>query len=244
MTDKYQRWLPLGISIGIHLVVLIIMMLYFIPLMKEEPWYEISWADVPPAELEPQPEPSAETDDIQVSIAQPQSPSRPQAQKAPPVTQTRPNPSPAIPKAPASGIPRPSESDIVEAPTFSDTVQPFRPPTGLKSNPVASDALRETVTGPVGPSGSGSVDSEIEGGKLVRTDTKKRTHSFGDYGEVKLKFRVDVLALVDETSIQVVQTQNNRVDAEAIKILKDMSFSFRGKPDADRYYVITIKFNP
>lgn len=242
MPDKYSRFVPIGISASLHLALLIIMMLYFIPQMKENTWYELSWTDETPELAEPEPEVnnSPAMVDIEMGATKPQSRTR----TVKPAPSPKPGPVTTPPAAPARGNPAAGESELVEAPVLAPVEQTFRAPTALKSNPVAAYALRETVSGIPGPASSGSVSSDIEGGKLIRTDSKTRTHSFGDYGEVKLRFMVDSSARLDENSIWVVQSQSSKFDAEAIKILKDITFGFRGRPEPERYYLITIKFNP
>lgn len=241
MPDRYRQYIPLGISAGLHLLLLIVMMLYFIPRMEPEPWYEVSWGDTPPEVQiqEPAPEPS-------ISLEQAGTPQK--AAPVQPVRQATPSPRPSAPlnppSAPNAGTPRLGESELVEAPVFNPTEPAIKAPPSLRSNPIATSALRETVSGIPSNLVPGSVDSEIEGGKLIRTDTKARTHTFGDYGEVRLSFSVDMSARLLESSIRVLQSQNSKFDAEAIKVLKDMTFSFRGRPDPDKPYQITIKFSP
>jgi len=239
MPDKYRQYLPLGISAGIHLVFLILMMLYYLPLMKQETLYEVSWSDEVVEEAPV---------DTEAEIAVEQSGVPLQASPVQPVRQAPPAAKPSAPLNPpvaeTDGPPRLGESEVVEAPVFKPLEPAIKAPASLRSSPVATSALRETVSGIPTNSSPGSIDSEIEGGKLIRTDTKVRTHSFGDYGEVKLSFSVDMSARLNESSIRVIQTQNSKFDNEAIRVLKDMTFSFRGRPDPDKPYTITIKFSP
>jgi TonB family protein len=240
MPDRYRQYLPLAISAGLHLVLLIITMLYYLPLMKREPWYEVSWGEPVVEEqiVEEVPEPAAE----QASLPMQSTPVKPVVRQAPP--SVRPSAPLNPPKAEDIGPPRLSESEVVEAPVYTPTEPAIKAPPSLRSNPQVTDALRQTVSGIPANNSPGSVESDLEGGKLIRTDTKHRTHSFGDYGEVKLSFSVDMSARLIASSIRVIQSQNSKFDAEAISVLKDMTFSFRGRPDPDKPYQITIKFSP
>ncbi|NLO10842.1 MAG: hypothetical protein GX122_00175 [Candidatus Cloacimonetes bacterium] len=244
MPDKYRRYIPLGISAGLHLIVLIVMMLYYLPLMQEQPWYEVSWSQM--SELEDMPEDVQEPEfgDIQVNLAQPRATTPKQPKQATPPANPNPTTQPAT--APNAGPSHAGESDVMEAPVYSSTVQPNLAPPHLQSSPIATDALLRDIPFGIPSQGTpGSVSSDLEGGgKLFRADTKVHSHQFGDYGEVKLSFRVDISARLDPNSIRIVQSQSRSIDAEAIKILKDMSFGFRGRPEPDRTYTITIKFIP
>ena len=236
--------MPLGISIGLHLLLLIIMMIWVLPIMKAQTWYELSWAeqvfdDVLPTVVVR--EVQAEIT-VAPSIAQENNPATKQEQS--PKTSSLPKGPKNPPVAPSKGESHPGKDELVEAPIFALEQPTLQIPTSLKSNPKAVDALRETVSGVLGPASPGTVNADIEGGKLVRTDTKVRTHTLGDYAEVRLSFRVDETAKLIENSIRVLQSNNSRFDAEAIRILKDMTFGFRGRPDADNPYLITIKFSP
>lgn len=236
--------MPLGISIGLHLLLLIIMMIWVLPIMKAQTWYELSWAeqvfdDVLPTVVVR--EVQAEIT-VAPSIAQENNPATKQEQS--PKTSSLPKGPKNPPVAPSKGESHPGKDELVEAPIFALEQPTLQIPTSLKSNPKAVDALRETVSGVPGPASPGTVNADIEGGKLVRTDTKVRTHTLGDYAEVRLSFRVDETAKLIENSIRVLQSNNSRFDAEAIRILKDMTFGFRGRPDADNPYLITIKFSP
>lgn len=240
MPDRYRQYLPLGISVGLHLLLLIIMMLYFIPQMKQEPWYEVSWSDEPIVEqpvVTAEPEPAAEIAGLPQKAASVQ-----------PVRQAPPSAKPSAPLNPPAakelGPPLMGESELVEAPVINNPEPAIKAPPSLRSSPIATSALRETVSGIPTQASPGSIDSEIEGGKLIRTDTKVRTHTFGDYGEVRLSFSVDMSARLVDGSIRVLQSQNSKFDAEAIRVLRDMTFSFRGRPDPDKPYQITIKFSP
>jgi len=240
MPDRYRQYLPLAVSAGLHIIVLIVMMLYYLPLMKREPWYEVSWGEpvieeqVVTEVAEPAPE--------QASLPMQATPVQPVVRQAPP--SARPGAPLNPPKAEDIGPPRLAESEVVEAPVYTPVEPAIKAPPSLRSNPNVTTALRETVTGIPANNSPGSVESDLEGGKLIRTDTKKRTHSFGDYGEVKLSFSVDMSARLIDSSIRVIQSQNSKYDAEAISVLKDMTFSFRGRPDPEKPYQITIKFSP
>ncbi|MGB4309952.1 MAG: energy transducer TonB [Candidatus Cloacimonadaceae bacterium] len=243
MLAKYRQYLPLGISIGAHLILIIITMIWMLPVMKAQTWYEVSWSDE-----------FIDDDVTTVTVSSPSteitiaaggapaniSPKTKQSPKASSLPKGPQNP----PVAPTRGESHPGRDELVEAPVFALQTPTLQIPSSLRSNPKAVDALRETVSGARGPAAAGSVSADIEGGKLVRTDTKVRTHTLGDFAEVKLSFRVDETARLIESSIRVVQSNNSRFDAEAIKILKDMTFGFRGRPDTQNPYLITIRFSP
>ncbi len=243
MLVKYRQYLPLGISIGAHLILIIITMIWMLPVMKAQTWYEVSWSDEfidDDATTVTVSSPSTEITvagggaPANISSKTKQSPkasSLPKGPQHPPVASTR-------------GESHPGRDELVEAPVFALQTPTLQIPSSIRSNPKAVDALRETVSGARGPAAAGSVSAAIEGGKLVRTDTKVRTHTLGDFAEVKLSFRVDETARLIESSIRVVQSNNSRFDAEAIKILKDMTFGFRGRPDTQNPYLITIRFSP
>lgn len=236
--------MPLVISIALHLILVIIMMFWVLPIMKAQPWYEVSWSEDPPedeglieAVIEASPAssfsqiPISEQNQAKKAEQTPKQSSLPKGPKNPPVALNQ-------------GDSHPGRDELVEAPVFTPEQPAVSIPTSLRSNPKAVEALRETVSGVPGPPASGAVNADIEGGKLVRTDNKVRTHSLGDYGEVRLSFSVDLSAKLIESSIRVLQSNNSRFDSEAIKILKDMTFGFRGRPDADKPYTITIRFSP
>ncbi|MGI6197747.1 MAG: hypothetical protein ACOYIS_01295 [Candidatus Cloacimonadaceae bacterium] len=244
MPDKYRQYLPWGISIGAHLIVVIIMMIWMLPIMKAQTWYEVSWSDE-----------FFDEEVTTVTVSRPSTEVTIAAGGAPEhVPSSKPKQSPktsSLPKgpdnppvAPTKGESHPGKDELVEAPVFALQQPALQIPSSLRSNPRAVDALRETVSGAKGTASAGSVNADIEGGKLVRTDTKVRTHTLGDFAEVKLSFRVDETAKLIESSIRVVQSNNSRFDAEAIKILKDMTFGFRGRPDTQNPYLITIRFSP
>ena len=243
MLAKYRQYLPLGISIGAHLILIIITMIWMLPVMKAQTWYEVSWSDE-----------FIDDDVTTVTVSSPSteitiaaggapaniSPKTKQSPKASSLPKGPQNP----PVAPTRGESHPGRDELVEAPVFALQTPTLQIPSSIRSNPKAVDALRETVSGARGPAAAGSVSAAIEGGKLVRTDTKVRTHTLGDFAEVKLSFRVDETARLIESSIRVVQSNNSRFDAEAIKILKDMTFGFRGRPDTQNPFLITIRFSP
>lgn len=233
----------MGISAGLHLIVLIVMMLYYLPLMQEQPWYEVSWSQMSEIDMVEEDASEPEFSDIQVNLAQPKANTKEPKQATPPA---KPNPTTQPATAPNTGPSHAGESDVVEAPVYSSTAQPNLAPPRLQSSPVATDALLGNPSfGVPSPGNSGSVSSDLEGGgKLFRADSKVHSHQFGDYGEVKLSFRVDISARLDHNSIRIVKSQNRSFDAEAINVLKDMSFSFRGRPEPDDTYIITIKFVP
>lgn len=244
MPDKYRQYLPLGISIGAHLVIVIIMMIWMLPIMKAQIWYEVNWSDD-----------FIDEDVSTVVVSRPSTEVTVAAGGAPehiPSPQPKQIPKPSSlpegannpPVAPTRGESHPGKDELVEAPVFALEQPTLQIPSTLRSNPRAVDALRETVSGAKGPASAGSVNEDIEGGKLVRTDNKVRTHTLGDFAEVKLSFRVDETAKLIDSSIRVVQSNNSRFDAEAIKILKDMTFGFRGRPDTQNPYLITIRFSP
>lgn len=243
MLAKYRQYLPLGISIGAHLILIIITMIWMLPVMKAQTWYEVSWSDE-----------FIDDDVTTVTVSSPSSEITIAAGGAPANISSKSKQSPkasSLPKgpqnppvAPTRGESHPGRDELVEAPVFALQTPTLQIPSSIRSNPKAVDALRETVSGARGPAAAGSVSAAIEGGKLVRTDTKVRTHTLGDFAEVKLSFRVDEAARLIESSIRVVQSNNSRFDAEAIKILKDMTFGFRGRPDTQNPYLITIRFSP
>ncbi|NLK49722.1 MAG: cell envelope integrity protein TolA, partial [Candidatus Cloacimonetes bacterium] len=89
MPDKYRRYIPLGISAGLHLIVLIVMMLYYLPLMQEQPWYEVSWSQMSEIDMVEEDASEPEFSDIQVNLAQPKANTKEPKQATPPA---KPNP--------------------------------------------------------------------------------------------------------------------------------------------------------
>jgi len=243
MLTNYRQYLPLGISIGAHLIVIIIMMLWMLPIMNAQTWYEVSWSDEFFDEDVTTVDVSSPNTEITITAGGAPETISPKAKQSPKAS-SLPKGADKPPVAPTKGESHPGRDELVEAPVFSLQQPALQIPTSLRSNPKAVDALRETVSGVRGPASAGSVSADIEGGKLVRTDTKVRTHTLGDFAEVKLSFRVDETAKLVDNSIRVVQSNNSRFDAEAIKILRDMTFGFRGRPDTQNPYLITIRFNP
>lgn len=236
MLSVKSKYRPFGISLTLHILVLLAMYLYFIPPMRREPWYEFSWGE-PPEEVsdieELQP---SEVQGGVVEISPLINPPKAQTQSAKPQAPLNP------PQATAQATARPGISEIVEAPVLNTNAPAINVPPSLTSSPVATSALRNAVFGVPVPQTSGSISADVEGGKLIYTRGNALKHDFSDYGEVKLNFMVDVTAKLIDSSVIVIQSRGSQYDDAARKALREMNFAFRGAPAPERVYTITIRF--
>ena len=218
MPDRYRQYPLLPTSRAAH-ILLIITMLYYLPLMKREPWYEVSWGEPVVEEqiVEEVSEPAAE----QASLPMQSTPVKPVVRHAPP--SVRPSAPLNPPKAEDIGPPRLSESEVVEAP-YTPHRAAIKAAFPEKQSPVwtlpEANGVRHSRQNSPAPW------NQTSGGKLsTRTPNTART-LFGDYEEVKLSFSVDMSARLIASSIRVIQSQNGKFDAEAISY-SNMTFSFR-----------------
>lgn len=228
--------MPLWVSIAAHLVLLLVMLLYVLPTLSEDPWLEFQWTDTdtfeePVSEAQP-----SDTEGGMIEMATQANPPQKAPQAAKPAAPL--NPPQSTNLAPA----RPGPSEIVEAPIFNPQQPAINVPASLTSSPVATNALRELRYGVPGQAEPGQMNFSVEGGKLVLAGQPSIKHDFSDYGEVRLSFMVDYNARVLGPSIKVLQTSGEAYNRKAVEALKGMNFTFRGAPAPEREYVVTIKF--
>lgn len=236
MIHKYRQYLPIGISTLAHLLLLLLMALYFIPPMAKEKWYELEFRDpveetVTMRETEQEAMPGIMEPMEEVNPRQ----DAPEAKKpAAPL---------ALPLTPHVGSIHSGPSELIEAPVLNEIKRTDAPPS-LSHNPYATSGLREALRGVPSQESTGSTEHAVEGGKLSFSLKSGYRHSFADYGEVRLSFRVTETARLIESSIIILETKNRSFTEAAINVLKEGVLSFRGAPVTDRDYVITFKFKP
>ncbi|MDP2173300.1 MAG: hypothetical protein Q8M98_10840 [Candidatus Cloacimonadaceae bacterium] len=236
MIRKYRQFLPVGISTLAHLLLLLLMALYFIPPMAKEKWYELEFRDpveevVTMRETEREALPSImdTVEEVNPSQAAPEAkkPAAPQA----------------LPKTERVGRVHSGPSDLIEAPVINEIKRTEAPPS-LSHNPFATTGLREALRGVPSQESTGSTEHSMEGGKLSFSLKSGYRHSFADYAEVKMSFRVTETARLIESSVIILETKDRNFTETAIKVLKEGVLSFRGAPVTDRDYIITFKFKP
>ncbi len=233
MIQRHQQYVPLGLSVLIHLIVLIILTMYFIPVMELPTWYEVSFSEPDRATVQ-----AAQTtySELQGIARQRQQSSPVQSERLAPQAQSP----QALPQAELRGIPQPQESELIETP--SEEITPSRETVSLNRNPITTAILRGTAKGVPGQDSSGDVEHSLEGG-LLRFNLKSGyKHSLGMSGWVKLSFRVDANARLVASSITVLDYSGAAYSDEARKVLSEGSFRFEGKPETSITYVITLRF--
>jgi hypothetical protein len=236
MPDNLRRLMPLWLSLFAHLLLIIFMVVYVLPTLKEDPWLEFQWTDTNmPEETVTEAIPS-ETEGGMIEMTTQANPPQKNQPTPKPVTPINPPQSDRIATA------RPGTAEVVEAPVLNTSAPAINVPPSLTSSPIATSALREMRYGVPQPADPGQMSFSLEGGKLVLASQPSFQHDFQDYGEVRLSFMVDNDARLLAGTVKVLQTSKEAYNRKAVEALKAMSFTFRGAPAPDREYIVTIKF--
>jgi hypothetical protein len=236
MTQKYGQYYPLGISLGLHVLVLAILAFYVIKPMPAAKWYEFSFSEPEPAVRMP----SLATEELDVTpgvpvrreTTGPREAKRPSEPTSPPSSNRVPD---------TQNQPLTRESELIETPAV--TLPDRQPLPSQGKNPLAMKALTSQLSGIPSPGSQGSLEHQVAGGKLsfsVRSGYKLK-HT--DFGVVVLTFRVDQNAQLIASSISAVPPVDMKFLGEATQILKEGSMRFQGKPDPGAVYQITFTFN-
>lgn len=231
MTWLQRNYLPLGVSLAIHLALLV-----FLTLIAMEPqpglhWYEIEYRD-PLARVQMDRaetgSPLAENLENEAAAAKGVLPGA-----DPPRRETL-----GGSEAEPSQL-NPAASDLIETPALRGEQE--RPgQLELGENPLARGALRGDI-GSDQPDGS-AISHKVTGGRVRFTLPADYKHNLGYPGSVTLQFKLDRYARPVTSSIIPLQQTGPRYFQAARKALLDGSFSFIGAPDPGATCQITLEF--
>jgi len=222
---------PLILSLGIHLVLLLLLMLLRFYPDHETQWHTFEWEQnftkEPPLDLPGRIDPAGTADDRLPT---------PAAQNLPQNTQGAEQLTENIPIA---------EADLVEAPRFSKKekgMQQAQTPLLNQSTSLRREFGQGSQRGIGYQSGGGGTDFEGEGVKILSRYLPEVNPSV--YGTVTMEFRLNRDGRVLGESIKITNFTTSEYNKVSVSALEKWRFSFTGRFDPDKTYKVTFVYSP